>query len=61
MPKAIVIGQGEEARVAPPDLPIGFKVNCAIAVAPLPRTKPLAFGIISFKIHWLLGRHLGPQ
>ena len=37
MPKAIVIGQGEEARVAPPDLPIGFKVNCATAVAQDPK------------------------
>ena len=36
-PKAIVIGQGEEARVAPPDLPIGFKVNCATAVAQDPK------------------------
>ena len=27
MPKAIVIGKGEEGRVAPPDRPIGFQVD----------------------------------
>ena len=33
-----MIGKGEEGRVAPPDRPIGFKVDCATAVAQDPKT-----------------------
>ena len=32
-PKAIVIGKEGEGRVAPPDIPIGFEVDCATAIA----------------------------